>query len=74
MAVDMFLKLDGVAGESKDKVHSKEIDVLSLAHQKVSLRDRPVFFVELNKHGRLATLLKFDPYDANIRENKCQWR
>jgi type VI secretion system secreted protein Hcp len=29
MAVDMFLKLDGVAGESKDKVHGKEIDVLS---------------------------------------------
>ena len=28
MAVDMFLKLDGVTGESKDKVHSKEIDVL----------------------------------------------
>jgi type VI secretion system secreted protein Hcp len=29
MAVDMFLKLDGIAGESKDKVHSKEIDILS---------------------------------------------
>jgi type VI secretion system secreted protein Hcp len=29
MAVDMFLKLDGVNGESKDKVHGKEIDVLS---------------------------------------------
>ena len=29
MAVDIFLKLDGVAGESKDKVHSKEIDILS---------------------------------------------
>jgi type VI secretion system secreted protein Hcp len=29
MAVDMFLKLDGVNGESKDKVHAKEIDVLS---------------------------------------------
>src|SRR5271166_3289945 len=28
MAVDMFLKLDGVTGESKDKVHSKEIDIL----------------------------------------------
>src|SRR5271166_2791976 len=28
MAVDMFLKLDGVTGESKDKVHSKDIDVL----------------------------------------------
>jgi len=29
MAVDMFLKLNGVTGESKDKVHTKEIDVLS---------------------------------------------
>jgi type VI secretion system secreted protein Hcp len=29
MAVDMFLKLDGVTGESKDKVHTNEIDVLA---------------------------------------------
>jgi type VI secretion system secreted protein Hcp len=29
MAVDMFLKLNGVTGESKDKVHTTEIDVLS---------------------------------------------
>jgi type VI secretion system secreted protein Hcp len=29
MAVDMFLKLNGVEGESKDKTHKKEIDVLS---------------------------------------------
>jgi type VI secretion system secreted protein Hcp len=29
MAVDMFLKFDGVAGESNDKVHTKEIDILS---------------------------------------------
>jgi type VI secretion system secreted protein Hcp len=29
MAVDIFLKLHGVAGKSKDKVHSKEIDNLS---------------------------------------------
>ncbi|MBV8101768.1 MAG: type VI secretion system tube protein Hcp [Verrucomicrobia bacterium] len=29
MAVDMFLKIQGVDGESKDKVHTKEIDVLS---------------------------------------------
>jgi type VI secretion system secreted protein Hcp len=29
MAVDMFLKLDGVNGESKDKTHKQEIDVLS---------------------------------------------
>ena len=29
MAVDMFLKLDGVKGESKDKVHTNEIDVLA---------------------------------------------
>ena len=28
-AVDMFLKIDGVEGESTDKVHGKEIDVLS---------------------------------------------
>jgi type VI secretion system secreted protein Hcp len=31
MAVDMFLKLAGVNAESKDKVHGKEIDVLSWA-------------------------------------------
>ena len=29
MAVDMFLKLDGVDGEAADKQHSKQIDVLS---------------------------------------------
>jgi type VI secretion system secreted protein Hcp len=29
MAVDIFLKLDGVNGESKDKTHAKDIDVLS---------------------------------------------
>jgi type VI secretion system secreted protein Hcp len=29
MAVDMFLKIDGVEGESKDKSHPKQIDVLS---------------------------------------------
>ena len=29
MAVDMFLKIDGVPGESKDQIHTKEIDVLS---------------------------------------------
>src|SRR6202043_4195331 len=29
MAVDMFLKLDGVKGESKDKAHTQEIDILS---------------------------------------------
>jgi type VI secretion system secreted protein Hcp len=29
MAVDMFLKLDGVSGESKDKAHLKDIDILS---------------------------------------------
>jgi type VI secretion system secreted protein Hcp len=29
MAVDMFLKIDGVDGESKDKKHTKEIDVLA---------------------------------------------
>jgi type VI secretion system secreted protein Hcp len=29
MAVDMFIKLDGITGESKDKVHAKEIDVLA---------------------------------------------
>jgi type VI secretion system secreted protein Hcp len=29
MAVDMFLKLNGVDGESKDKAHTKEIDILS---------------------------------------------
>jgi type VI secretion system secreted protein Hcp len=29
MAVDMFLKIDDLNGESKDKVHTKEIDVLA---------------------------------------------
>lgn len=29
MAVDMFLKLDGIPGESKDKAHKGEIDVLA---------------------------------------------
>ena len=29
-AVDMFLKIEGVEGESKDKAHGKEIDILSL--------------------------------------------
>jgi len=29
-AVDMFLKIEGVEGESKDKAHGKEIDVLFL--------------------------------------------
>jgi type VI secretion system secreted protein Hcp len=28
MAVDIFLKLDGVKGESRDKAHSNEIDIL----------------------------------------------
>jgi len=29
MAVDMFLKIDGINGEAKDKSHGKEIDVLA---------------------------------------------
>jgi type VI secretion system secreted protein Hcp len=29
MAVDMFLKIEGVPGESQDKTHKAEIDVLS---------------------------------------------
>lgn len=29
MAVDIFLKLDGVTGESRDSKHAKEIDILS---------------------------------------------
>jgi len=29
MAVDMFLKLEGVEGEAQDKTHAKEIDVLA---------------------------------------------
>ena len=31
MAVDMFLKLDGVKGESKDAKHKDEIDIQSLS-------------------------------------------
>ncbi|MGB7991069.1 MAG: type VI secretion system tube protein Hcp, partial [Candidatus Methylophosphatis roskildensis] len=29
MAVDFFLKIDGIEGESADSKHKKEIDVLS---------------------------------------------
>ena len=29
MAVDMFIKIDGIKGESKDKKHKDEIDVLA---------------------------------------------
>ncbi len=29
MAVDMFIKIDGIEGESKDKSHTNEIDVLA---------------------------------------------
>ena len=29
MAVDMFLKIEGIDGESQDKTHAKEIDVLA---------------------------------------------
>ncbi len=29
MAVDMFLKLEGVEGESQDAIHANEIDVLA---------------------------------------------
>lgn len=29
MAVDMFLKLDGIEGEAQDSVHKKEIDILA---------------------------------------------
>ncbi|RZI61235.1 MAG: type VI secretion system tube protein Hcp, partial [Zymomonas sp.] len=29
MAVDMFLKLTNIEGESRDKTHGKEIDVLA---------------------------------------------
>lgn len=29
MAVDMFLKLEGIAGEAQDSVHADEIDVLA---------------------------------------------
>lgn len=29
MAVDMFIKIDGVKGESKDSTHKEEIDVLA---------------------------------------------
>jgi len=29
MAVDMFIKIDTIDGESKDKKHTKEVDVLS---------------------------------------------
>jgi type VI secretion system secreted protein Hcp len=31
MAVDMFLKLDGIDGESEDDAHKGEIDVLAFS-------------------------------------------
>lgn len=31
MSADMFLKLDGIKGESKDKSHKEEIDVLAMS-------------------------------------------
>ncbi|HAF25425.1 MAG TPA: type VI secretion system tube protein Hcp, partial [Blastocatellia bacterium] len=31
MAVDMFLKLEGIKGESKDKVHKDEIHIESFS-------------------------------------------
>ena len=31
MAVNMFLKLDGIAGESKDAKHKGEIDLVSFS-------------------------------------------
>ena len=39
---------------------------------KISLRDRPVFFVQLNKHRGSVILSNFDNYDANIRRDKRQ--
>ena len=32
MAVDMFLKIDGVDGESTDSAHDKWIEILSYSH------------------------------------------
>lgn len=29
MATDFFLKIDGIPGESKDKTHKDEIDIMS---------------------------------------------
>jgi type VI protein secretion system component Hcp len=29
MSLDIFLKVDGIAGESRDRAHADEIDVLS---------------------------------------------
>lgn len=31
MSVDMFIKIDGVPGESRDKTHAKQIDILTWA-------------------------------------------
>ena len=54
--------------------HRNTKNTNSSSTKEFSLRDRPVFFVELNKHGRFAALPKFDDHDANIRKNKRQWR
>lgn len=32
-AVDVFLKLDGIAGESMDDRHKNEVDVIALSHE-----------------------------------------
>ncbi len=41
MAVDMFLELDGVKGESVDKAHKGKIDILALAVGPRELRHVP---------------------------------
>lgn len=39
MALDCFLKLDGIEGESHDKQHEREIDLLSFSFSMASPRD-----------------------------------
>ena len=41
MAVDMFLKIDGIKGESKDSKHKDEIDVLAWSWGLQPVRRRP---------------------------------
>ena len=40
MAIDMFLKIDGIDGESADEVHKGEIDVLRLVVGSIEQRQR----------------------------------
>ena len=41
MAVDMFMKIDDIKGESVDKTHKDEIDVLAWSWGVIAVGHRP---------------------------------